>query len=139
MFFTRSITCKCSPCHADISQNLKSNPKRILKVISNIHCTKNEVFHKGFLQSMWPNPQQIADLVTFTEENLNGELHFLCHDIFFDHQIILIPTETSLKYVLLNITSKTYLLTSQIKNTMFFLVWCTIFSRFYVLLNPYPF
>ena len=25
---------------------------------------------------MWPNPQEIADLVTFTEEILNGKLHF---------------------------------------------------------------
>ena len=27
---------------------------------------------------MWPNPQGTADLVTFTEEILNGKLHFLC-------------------------------------------------------------
>ena len=26
---------------------------------------------------MWPNPQEIADLVTFPEEILNGKLHFL--------------------------------------------------------------
>ena len=31
-----------------------------------IHCTKNE--------------QETADLVTFTEEILNGRLHFLCSD-----------------------------------------------------------
>ena len=30
----------------------------------NMHCTKNEVFH----------------LVTFTEEILNGKLHFFCSD-----------------------------------------------------------
>ena len=29
---------------------------------------------------MWPNPQETADLVTFTEENLNGKLHILCSD-----------------------------------------------------------
>ena len=29
---------------------------------------------------MWPNPQFSADLVTFTEEILNGKLHFLCSD-----------------------------------------------------------
>ena len=29
---------------------------------------------------MWPNPQFPADLVTFTEEILNGKLHFLCND-----------------------------------------------------------
>ena len=27
---------------------------------------------------MWPNPQDTADLVTFTDEILNGKLHFLC-------------------------------------------------------------
>ena len=27
---------------------------------------------------MWPNPQETADLVTFTKEILNGQLHFLC-------------------------------------------------------------
>ena len=27
---------------------------------------------------MWPNPQETADLVTFTEEILNRKLHFLC-------------------------------------------------------------
>ena len=29
---------------------------------------------------MWPNPQFPADMVTFTEEILNGKLHFLCSD-----------------------------------------------------------
>ena len=27
---------------------------------------------------IWPNPQENADLVTFTREFLNGKLHFLC-------------------------------------------------------------
>ena len=27
---------------------------------------------------MWPNLQETADFVTFTEEILNGKLHFLC-------------------------------------------------------------
>ena len=27
---------------------------------------------------MWPNPQETADLVTFTDEILNWKLHFLC-------------------------------------------------------------
>ena len=26
---------------------------------------------------MWPNPQETADFVTFTEESLGGKLHFL--------------------------------------------------------------
>ena len=31
---------------------------------------------------MWPNQQETEDLVTFTEEILNGKLHFLCSVIF---------------------------------------------------------
>ena len=27
---------------------------------------------------MWPNPQFTAELVAFTEEILNGKLHFFC-------------------------------------------------------------
>ena len=30
---------------------------------------------------MWPDPQFPADLVTFTEEILNGKLHFLSSEI----------------------------------------------------------
>ena len=33
-----------------------------------MQSTKNEVFHYGFIQEMWPNPQETADLVTYTEE-----------------------------------------------------------------------
>ena len=28
---------------------------------------------------MQPNPQETADLITFTEEILNGKLYFLCN------------------------------------------------------------
>ena len=31
---------------------------------------------------MWPNPQETSDLVAFTEEILNGKLHFLCSGYF---------------------------------------------------------
>ena len=37
---------------------------------------------------MWPNPQETADWVTFTEEILNGKLHFLHGDIFWKGCII---------------------------------------------------
>ena len=30
---------------------------------------------------MWPNPQFPGDLVSFTEENLNGKLHFFSSEI----------------------------------------------------------
>ena len=32
---------------------------------------------------MWPNPQETADLVTFTDEILNEKLHFLCSVIAY--------------------------------------------------------
>ena len=38
---------------------------------------------------MQPNPHFPADLVTFTEEILNGKLHFLCSDVYpFVHWIL---------------------------------------------------
>ena len=33
---------------------------------------------------MWPNPPETTDLVTFTEEFLNGKLHFLCSDVILE-------------------------------------------------------
>ena len=50
--------------------------------LAQAHCTKNEVFHEGFIQQMWPNPQEPADLVTFTEEIFNGKLNFCAVVIF---------------------------------------------------------
>ena len=32
---------------------------------------------------MWPNPQFSADLITFTEEILNGKFHLLCSTCIF--------------------------------------------------------
>ena len=32
---------------------------------------------------MWPNPQKTADLITFTEEILNGKFDFLCSEISY--------------------------------------------------------
>ena len=29
---------------------------------------------------MWPNPQFLVDMATFTGQILNGKLHFLCSD-----------------------------------------------------------
>ena len=35
---------------------------------------------KAFFQQMWPNRQFSVDLITFTEEILNGKPLFLCSD-----------------------------------------------------------
>ena len=53
------------------------------------HCTKNEAFHKGFIQQMWLNLQLFADLVTFTGEILNRKLHFLCSEYYVIPTILL--------------------------------------------------
>ena len=39
---------------------------------------------------MWPNPQEIPDLVTFIEEILNGKLHFLCSASFISILYLLV-------------------------------------------------
>ena len=39
---------------------------------------------------MWPNPQFPADLVTFTEEIVNGKLQFLCSVNFYKMSILVI-------------------------------------------------
>ena len=36
---------------------------------------------------MWPNPQETAELITFTEETFNGKLRFLCSV----KEIVLLP------------------------------------------------
>ena len=38
---------------------------------------------------MWPNPQETADLVTFTEEILDGKLHFLCSEDCENYELFL--------------------------------------------------
>ena len=48
---------------SNVTSNLRLPSVRYLK---NIHCTKNS---------------QTVDLVTFTEEILNGKLHFFCSEI----------------------------------------------------------
>ena len=56
------------------------NNKKLGKTeVRSLFCTKNEVYHLGFLHQMWQNPQKTVDLVTFTAEILNGKLHFLCN------------------------------------------------------------
>ena len=39
---------------------------------------------------MWPNPQEIATLVAFTEEIRNGNIHFLCSGYCYTKMVILL-------------------------------------------------
>ena len=52
---------------------------------------------------MLPNPQEAADLVTFTEEILNGKLNFLCSElsILVVWSLKLIPTLLPISAVIL--------------------------------------
>ena len=50
---------------------------------------------------MWPNPQETADLITFTEKNLNGKLNFLCSEFFGVNRLLEIKD-----FTLLNLVSK---------------------------------
>ena len=90
-FFVQYFLSKCEQIHNKLrisSHLLKTtrtenynfcavNHKEFLGNIWSLHCSKNEVFHQRFLQWMWPNTRFSADLVIFTEEILNGKLHFL--------------------------------------------------------------
>ena len=42
---------------------------------------------------MWPNTAETADLVTFTEETLNGKLHFLCSVFWSCFEVFVIDFE----------------------------------------------
>ena len=89
--------------------------------------TKNEVFHQGFPQKMWPNPQYPSDLLTFAEEIFNGKLHFLCSGCEFNVKDIQRKYNTfseSLKYI--QFTS--YLQGVSTKLSKFH-SRCTIFSK----------
>ena len=57
--------------------------KKPLVWILSVHCTENEVFRYGFLESMWPNPLPPVDFVAFTKEILDWKLHFLCSGIYW--------------------------------------------------------
>ena len=58
------------------------------------HCTK--------VLRMWPNPKEIADLVTHTEEILNGKFHFLCAVLHaYMYISILLKTESVTKIFIL--------------------------------------
>ena len=50
---------------------------------------------------MWPNPQKIADLVTFTEEILNRKLHFFVRCL--SSVVIIIPREEQKYYYFLTL------------------------------------
>ena len=61
--------CKWNSCHCISNSQLNNTAQ--------LHCT--------FLQWMWPNPKETADLVIFAEEILTGKLSFFC-DVNYNKQ-----------------------------------------------------
>ena len=57
---------------------------------------------------MWPNPQETADLVSFTEEILNWKLHFLCSAVSTGRGIKSIFFLTNLQWLehVMNVSKK---------------------------------
>ena len=49
---------------------------------------------------MWPNPQETANLVTLTEEILNGKIHFLNSVMYLLETEISCITERSVSIIL---------------------------------------
>ena len=49
---------------------------------------------------MWPNPQFPDDLVTFTEEILNGKLHFLFSDGTMKSNIIMVTSDFTTTFLI---------------------------------------
>ena len=63
---------------------------------------------------MWPNPQESADLATFTEEILNGKLHFWRSD----------ASEFHIFLFMIDVNHNSYILGSAlIQLTLFFLMF----------------
>ena len=60
---------------------------------------------------MWPNQQETAYLVTFTEEILNGKLHFLCSDSYSGSLVV-----DTLNAVNFKVDDKTYLTIQEVQS-----------------------
>ena len=54
------------------------NTRKICEIGKRFTTHKMKFFIKNFFSKCWSKLQETADLVTFTEEILNGKLHFLC-------------------------------------------------------------
>ena len=54
---------------------------------------------------MRPNPKEIADLVSFTEETLNRKLHSLCSNGYFLHPFLLSNGRIIIMIILFTVTN----------------------------------
>ena len=107
------------------------------------YCTENEFFHYGFLHKTWPKPHFSAELATFTEEVLNGKLHFLTQKwmscwhihnyvwyffhLVFCYSLSLSDATKSMFLLFVNLLLNGFSL--QLNN------YSSLFSRLYLLLN----
>ena len=84
---------------------------------------------------MWPNPEETADLITFTEEILNGKLNFLSSDFDLGKQKHAINTWKSfdpiIRCTLINISTGVFiwLLQFRLCNTLSY-IYIFIYLQF---------
>ena len=69
---------------------------------------------------MWPNPQFLADLVTFTEKIVNWKLHFLCSGISFLKYTVLKKQFQHILWIRRDVL-RTYLKQQTVQKTMQYL------------------
>ena len=76
---------------------------------------------------MSPNPQEIADFVTFTEEILKGKLHFLCSNSYWESSnAVFLNLEGKLFSLNLDFIEVTY------NKYRYFAAECNIFAGVYI-------
>ena len=94
---------------------------------------------------MWPNPQETADLVTFTEEILNGKPHFFCSVPSLDmiltdhHQVLMTIFSTfeegkKLKQTEVEVNIMIKMKRHGLINLKFMLNWQTVLIKLWVIL-----
>ena len=75
LFGNAEYSCEVTACFICVRSTISRMPTELS---NHPHSTKKWNFTFRTLQQMCLNPQETADLVTFTGEIFNGKLHFLC-------------------------------------------------------------
>ena len=75
LFGNAEYSCEVTACFICVRSIISRMPTELS---NHPHSTKKWNFTFRTLQQMCLNPQETADLVTFTGEIFNGKLHFLC-------------------------------------------------------------
>ena len=70
------------------------NFQNLRRLVHKFSISQTFTYQQDTLQKKWSFPLRVSsvDLVTFTEEILNGKLHFLCSDAFYPSFMYLATT-----------------------------------------------